>query len=295
MLVFEKHMIHILEEFPIRNWAREEWPIGLSEIPEPPKSLRIRGSIPDDHRFLCVVGPRHYTEYGKMVCEKLISELAGHPICIVSGLAFGIDSIAHRAALRAKLPTIAFPGSGLDETIIYPQSHIHLAKDILENGGALISEFEDNFGIHKFMFPQRNRLIAGIADAVLIIEAREKSGTTITARLATDYDREVCAVPGSIFSQNSEVTHRLIKSGARVVTSANDILEALRIETHQSILALPTLDANEKLLMSHLTHPIAIDELCAVSGLAMHIINATVSKLELRGQIKVINGKICQK
>lgn len=288
-------MIHILDEFPIRNWVREEWPIGLCEIPEPPRSLRIRGTIPADCKFLCVVGPRHYTEYGKMVCEKLIADLAGYPICIVSGLAYGIDSIAHRAALQAGLPTVAFPGSGLDETIIYPQSHLHLAKDILEHGGALISEFEDNFGIHKFMFPQRNRLIAGIADAVLIIEAREKSGTTITARLATDYNREVCAVPGSIFNQNSEATHRLIKSGARVVTCASDILEALRIESQPSTLLLPQLSANESIVLSHLNNAHTLDELCALTNMSVSTINAVISKLELMNLVKVMNGKICQK
>jgi len=295
LLVFEKHMIHILRKYPIRLWPHNEWPRALLEIPEPPKRLRIRGSLPCDVKFLCVVGPRKYTEYGKIVCEKLLQDLAGYPVCIVSGLAHGMDSIAHKAALQYGLPTIAFPGSGLGESIIYPQLHIHLARDILEHGGALISEFDDDYRVHNYMFPQRNRLLAGIADAVLIIEAREKSGTTITARLATDYNRELCAVPGSILNENSSATNRLIKQGATVVTSYTDILEALRITPSQKILPIAAFDVHERAVMNHVRNPISIDELCRITNLPIDVINMTITKLELKNYIHILNGKICQK
>ncbi len=288
-------MIHILQNYPIRDFPKSEWPIGLSEIPAPPEKLHIRGQIPDDCKFLCVVGPRKYTEYGKMACQKLISGLAGHPICIVSGLAHGMDSIAHQSALDCGLPTVAFPGSGLDEKVIYPHTHVNLAKEILERGGALISEFGNEFGIQNWMFPQRNRLLAGIADAVLIIESREKSGTSITARLATDYNRELCVVPGSIFNENSTGSNRLIRAGATVITTANDILEALHIEPSQIAISFTNISDKEKDLLTHIQEPINVEELVRRSQLSINEINVLITGLEMKNLVCFINGKICQK
>ena len=206
----------------------EEFPPQLLEIPQPPKSLYIRGRLPSkDAVYLAVVGSRNYTSYGKDICEKLIKGLKGFPIVIVSGLALGIDSIAHKTAIGVGLTTMAFPGSGLDNKVLYPRTNISLADEIIKNNGCLISEFEPNFISTLYSFPQRNRLMAGISKAVLIIEAEEKSGTLITARLALDYNRDVLAVPGSAFSSNSNGTNWLIKQGATPVTSSDEILEAL--------------------------------------------------------------------
>ncbi|MEM9337057.1 MAG: DNA-processing protein DprA, partial [Patescibacteria group bacterium] len=217
--------------FPIKELPSAEFPPLLREIPQPPKSLNYRGSLPSPEiRLLSIVGSRKYTTYGKEVVDHLVGGLKGYPVGIVSGLALGIDSLAHEAALKNDLYTLAIPGGGLDDTALYPPSHKRLAHRILEAGGGLLSEFEPTFKATKWSFPQRNRLVAGVSHATLLIEAAEKSGTLITAKLATDYNRELLVVPGSIFSQTSKGTHQFMKLGATPVTSPEDILDILQIE-----------------------------------------------------------------
>ncbi|MBX2866739.1 DNA-processing protein DprA [Candidatus Kaiserbacteria bacterium] len=214
--------------FPIRTI---ECPPYLCEIPDPPEQLYVRGKLPpSDTTYLAVVGSRKYTEYGRRVVETLIQDLRGHNICIVSGLALGIDALAHEAALQNNLHTIAVPGSGLDDSVLYPKTNRRLAERILESGGALLSEFEPTFKATRWSFPRRNRIMAGLSHAVLIIEAEEKSGTLITARMAADYNRDVLVVPGDIFSKNSHGTHQFLKLGATPVTCADDILDALSFD-----------------------------------------------------------------
>lgn len=206
----------------------------LLETPEPPKALWYQGNLPSPKlKLLAVVGSRKYTTYGQQVTEHLLSGLAGYPIGIVSGLALGIDRLAHEAALKHQLYTLAVPGSGLDESVLYPASHKTLAKKILESGGGLLSELSPLTQAAPWTFPQRNRIMAGLTQATLLIEAGEKSGTLITARLAVDYNRELLAVPGSIFSKNCYGTHQFLKLGATLVTSADDILEVLGIKIDQ--------------------------------------------------------------
>src|SRR3989344_6019083 len=212
----------------IKKLAKERFPKALLEIPEPPEDLWIIGEMPPpDFVYLCVVGSRRHTSYGREVCEKIIAGLKGYPIVVVSGLAMGIDAIAHQRALSAGLKTLVFPGSGLSKEAMYPKTNVKLAEDILENGGCLISEFEPNFKATLWGFAKRNRLMAGISKAVLIIEAEERSGTLITARLTTEYNRDLLVVPGSIFSPTSLGTNKLLKQGAAPVTCAEDVLEAL--------------------------------------------------------------------
>ncbi|MCU0660279.1 MAG: DNA-processing protein DprA [Candidatus Pacebacteria bacterium] len=212
----------------IKKLSPEEFPEALREIPKPPKMLYMCGTLPPEGVvYLAVIGSRTATSYGKAVCEKLIEGLAGYPICIVSGLALGMDGIAHTKALAVGLLTVAFPGSGLSKKALSPATHFALAESIVAKGGALISEFAPEFQATIWSFPQRNRLIAGISRAVLIIEAKEKSGALITARLALDYNRDVFAVPGSVFSDNSRGTNALIRGGATVVLESADILRAL--------------------------------------------------------------------
>jgi len=177
--------------------------------------------------ILCVVGSRKYSKYGKAVVEKLISGLKGYPVCIVSGLALGIDGFAHQAALDAGLYTIAFPGSGLNPSVIYPSCHARLAEKIIESGGALLSEFEPGQCATPWTFPMRNRLMAGISHGTLVVECCLKSGTLITAKNAADYARDVAAVPGDIFSPLSAGPHMLIGRGAMMVSCADDLLEFL--------------------------------------------------------------------
>lgn len=217
--------------FPIQEISKDQFPKLLLEIPEPPKTLNYRGVLPlPDLKLLAVVGSREYTPYGEKVVEYLINGLRGYNIGIVSGLALGIDSLAHNAALANNLYTLAIPGSGLEDRVIYPARHKNLAHKILEQGGGLLSEFAPDFTATNWSFPQRNRLVCGISHATLIIEAAEQSGSLITARLCVDFNRDLLVVPGDIFSNNSRGVHQFLKLGATPVTEAKDILNALGLE-----------------------------------------------------------------
>ncbi len=266
----------------------------LKEIPQPPKKLYTQGTLPlSDTKFLTVVGSRKFSSYGKMACEKLIGGLRGYNISIVSGLALGTDTIAHQSALEAGLHTIAVPGSGLNEKVLYPATNRQLAKKIIERGGLLISEFEPDFKATIWSFPQRNRIMAGLADAVLIIEAAEKSGTLITARMATDYNKDVLVVPGSIFSENSSGTNMLIRLGATPIRNSDDILDALDMEkTEKEETDLSELSEEEQKIIIALAEPLSKDELLRQNILPAEKTNATLTLLEIKGIIKEVGGKI---
>jgi DNA processing protein len=275
----------------------EQFPKPLLEIPQPPKILYIRGRLPSpDLIYLAVVGSRKYTSYGKEICEKLIRGLKGYPIVIISGLAMGIDTIAHRTALEVGLITISFPGSGLDNNVLYPRQNIKLAQEIVDAGGCLISEFEPNFISQLYSFPQRNRLMAGISRAVLIIEAEEKSGTLITARMALDYNRDVLAVPGSALSQNSNGTNSLIKQGATPITKSEDILEALgfKIEKQEQTEKEKYADCSkeEMKILELLREGMERDDLVRESGMKVAEANALLSIMEIKDLIKQEMGEI---
>lgn len=276
----------------IRQLAPSEFPPLLREIPEPPAKLYLRGSLPVfDAKLLAVVGSRKYTNYGKQVCESLIQGLCGYNICIVSGLAIGIDGIAHRAALDAGLHTLAIPGSGLDDDVLYPRRHKGLAHEILESDGGLLSEYEPDFRATVWSFPKRNRIMAGVTHAVLVIEAGEKSGTLITSRLATDYNRDVFAVPGSIFSESSRGPHMLIRLGATPVTSAEDILEAFSMETTPREAKLPAeLSSEETHVLALLSEPKDRDTLIRALNVDVSHANILLMQMEMRGIIAEQNG-----
>lgn len=282
-----------------RKLSLDEFPSSLREIPCPPSELFLRGTLPDPTQFyyLAVVGSRKYTSYGKEVTERIIGGLAGYPICIVSGLALGIDGIAHQTALEVGLPTIAIPGSGLSDRVLYPRTNLGLAHEILENGGALLSEYPDDFSATPWSFPQRNRIMAGISAGTLVIEAEEKSGTLITARLALDYNRNVFAVPGSIFSAPSKGTNKLIKQGATPITSATELLEELGfIEpphfTEQQPLDLELFSPDEQVVLLLLDEPRAREEIMARSTLPPARTLSTLTILEIKHTIQERMGKI---
>jgi DNA processing protein len=275
----------------------EQFPKPLLEIPQPPKTLYIRGKLPSaDMVYLAVVGSRKYTSYGRDICEKLIRGLKGYPIVIVSGLAMGIDSIAHRTALEVRLTTMSFPGSGLDNNVLYPKTNIKLAQEIVNSGGCLLSEFEPSFISQLYSFPQRNRLMAGISKAVLIIEAEEKSGTLITARMALDYNRDVLAVPGSAFSSNSNGTNWLIKQGATPVTNSEEVLEALGFKIEKVKLTdkekYADCSKEEIKIIELLREPIERDELVRTCGMDIAKANALLSIMEIKELIKEEMGEI---
>lgn len=267
----------------------------LKQIPDPPKKLYIRGKLPPkSSKLICIVGSRKYTSYGKEVCQKLVSSLAPYNVSIVSGLALGIDSVAHQSALDNNIHTIAVPGSGLSSSAIYPRSHLHLAEKIISSGGALLSEFESDFKATPWSFPQRNRIMAGLSHLTLVIEAEKKSGTLITARLAMEYNRDVAAVPGPIFSKNSTGPHYLIKNGAIPVTNPEDLIQALNLkEEHQELLPFPDLGDNEKKILIILKNgPLAKAELMEKTHLSITECTQALSKLELKQLIFEQLGKV---
>ena len=275
--------------FSIRELPTSDFPPLLREIPQPPKTLNYRGSLPSPHtKLLSVVGSRKYTTYGKQVVDDLIGGLAGYPVGIVSGLAMGIDSLAHEAALQNNLYTLSIPGGGLSDNSLYPATHKPLAHKILESGGGLLSEFEPDFKATKWSFPQRNRLVAGISRATLLIEAGERSGTLITARMATDYNRELLVVPGSIFSATSRGTHQFLKLGATPVTTSQDILDCLQIETKipDSPQLQLTLSPAEEIVISQLTEPMHRDELIRKINLPTNEASQLLMMMEQQGYVK---------
>lgn len=216
----------------MRQLAPRDYPKSLNEIPNPPKHLWLRGTLPPEgHKLLAVVGSRSLTPYGKQVCEMLIQGLSGYPISIVSGLALGADACAHEAALKAGLHTLAVPGSGLDDSVIAPRTNLGLAQEILAKGGGLLSEQEPLHTPFPSDFPSRNRLMVGISDAVLVIEAGERSGTLITARLTAEYDRDLLCVPHRIGDPNGVGANQFIRLGAELVTEPLHILEALGLDS----------------------------------------------------------------
>jgi len=273
--------------FSIKEVLVAEFPALLKEIPQPPKSLNYRGRLPpDDITLLSVVGSRKYTTYGKQVVDELIGGLRGHPVGIVSGLALGVDSLAHAAALHNDLYTLAIPGGGLSDKRLYPATHKALAHQILEAGGGLLSEFEPDFQATNWSFPQRNRLVAGISQATLLIEAAEKSGTLITARMAADYNRELLVVPGSIFSKQSAGTHQFLKLGATPVTCTADILDVLGVEqavTTDS--AAVTVSPAEAKVLALLNEPLHRDVLTRELGLDVSAAGQLLMLMELNGLI----------
>ena len=211
----------------MKRLPREEYPNNLIHISDAPKFLYLRGELPKkENKILAVVGSRANTEYGRKVCEYLIDGLKGKNVTIVSGLAIGIDSIAHTSAIRNNLQTIAIPGSGITDKSIYPKRNLDLALKIIETGGGLISEYDETQAIQPFMFPKRNRLMVGMADAVLVIECEERSGTFISAKMAAD-NKDLMVVPQNVFSKTSKGVSILLKEGAIPVSSPEDIIDVL--------------------------------------------------------------------
>lgn len=283
-------------DFQLKTLEGKDIPESLREIPQPPKKLYIAGVLPDEGiTCLAVVGSRKATTYGKDVVRKLISGLRGYPIAIVSGLAVGIDSLSHEAALDAGLLAVGFPGCGLSEKVFFPPSSLKLAHKILESGGCLISEFEPDLKAAFYTFPMRNRLVAGLSKAALIIEAQEKSGTLITARMALDYNKEVLAVPGNINSDYSKGTNRLIKSGATPITSSDDILEALGFKIDEAAKQESLFEdarPEEKAVLKLLVEPLVRDDLIRAMKIPTSAANALLSVMEIKGLIKEELGEI---
>ncbi len=276
-------------ENDLRQLLPHEYPEQMREIPDVPKQLWIRGALPPpDTKLLAVVGSRALTSYGREATNKLISGLTGYPISIVSGLALGADAAAHRAALAAGLHTVAMPGSGISDSAIAPRTNFGLAQDILKSGGALLSEYPPDGVAATWTFPQRNRLMVGLSHAVLVIEAGERSGTLITARLAGEYNRDLLCVPHRIGDPHSFGAHLFIRLGAALVSESSHILEALGIREQETERKQSTLElsGDEKILYDLLTEPLPRDEIIRRSKLSTGDALTALVMLELRGVLK---------
>lgn len=282
--------------FPIRQLPYSQFPLLLREIPDAPQRLFIRGEMPPTERImLCVVGSRACTAYGRRMTHKLIAGLARYQITIVSGLALGLDSEAHTAALEVGLPTIAVLPSSLDDVSLYPAGNVHLAQTILVKGGALLSENEAPFKAMLHSFPERNRIVAGMSKATLILEAGDHSGTLITARLALDYNREVLAIPHELERPTGVGVNRLLREGATLVRDSADILTALGLTPSEERIQapLPTdLTPHESAILTLLTEPLPTDELITRTSLSAQEANVAISSLLIRGIITERLGNI---
>jgi len=268
------------------------YPPRLKQIYDYPPLLYIRGTlVPEDEWAIAVVGTRRASVYGRQVAGEIVTDLVRNKITIVSGLARGIDAMAHRTALEKGGRTIAIAGCGLDT--VYPGDHVTLARQITEQG-ALISEFPLGTKPKAEHFPQRNRIMSGMSLGVLVIEATEKSGATITAHWAVEQNRDVFAVPGSVFSPASKGTNRLIQEGAKLVRNCADILEELNLTMMPQQLEMkelvPTTDTEYQLLSCLSREAIHIDEICRHSGLPAAAVSSTLAMLELKGLAKQIGG-----
>jgi DNA processing protein len=266
------------------------YPSRLKEIYDFPPVLYIRGALkPEDDWCLAVVGTRRATVYGKQITEEITADLARSKITIVSGLARGIDTIAHRSALEAGGRTIAVFASGLD--IVYPAENERLARDIAANG-AIISEYPLGMKPRAENFPRRNRILSGLSLGTLVTEAGEGSGAMITAHMALEQNREVFAVPGSILSPASRGTNRLIQEGAKLVREYIDILEELNLMTVERQIEMREIlpeSENEAVLLKQLSaEPAHIDEVCRRSGLPAATVSGTLAMMELKGLVKQV-------
>lgn len=274
------------------NIINSIYPKILKEIHDPPKVLYIRGSFNEKDRIaIGVVGTRDYTNYGKQVTENITKELARSGITIVSGLAKGIDTFAHKSAIENGGRTIAVTGSSVDQKSIYPACNRKLADKITENG-AVISEYPPGKKSERWFFAQRNRIISGLSLGILVVEAPEKSGALITAAQALEQNREVFAVPGSIYSENSIGTNKLIKMGAKLVTCANDILEELNLPlVKNTTKQFKPENKQEEIIINIISkEPIHINEIVKKGKLDISVVNSILISLELQGVIKNLNG-----
>lgn len=270
----------------------KEYPSLLKEIPSPPLGLYLRGKVSLEKPMLALVGTRKASVYGKVVAEKLTKELVNYGFIIVSGLAWGIDTIVHQSALAHGGETIAVLGSGLD--IIFPRINKKLSERII-NQGALLSEYPLGSPPLKHHFPLRNRIISGLSLGVIIIEAPEKSGALITAKFALQQNREVFAVPGSIFHQNSTGPHHLIQEGAKLITSVDDILEELNIslfsvKKRKKSISFENQTEEKIYQLLNPEKALLIDTLIEKVNLSTNEVLANLTTLELKGLVKHLGG-----
>jgi len=276
----------------ILTWADEEYPVRLKEINQPPPVLYIRGEyLMDDLFAVAIVGTRKVTPYGRQMTEEIAAFLAANGITVISGLARGVDAIAHQTALKAGGRTMAILGSGVDR--IYPPEHRGLAEQIMERG-AVMSDYAVGTPPDASNFPPRNRIISGLSLAVVVIEAAETSGALITAEFAAEQGREIFAVPGSVLAPQSKGTNRLIQKGAQPLLTPADLMQALdltRMDKQKTARKVLPSDETEALLLNTLGgEPLHVDEIRNQTSLPIEKISAALIMMELKGMVRQVGG-----
>jgi len=286
--------LSLIDRYKIKviTFESSDYPALLKETHDYPAVLYVRGDLaPADADSVAVVGTRRATSYGRQVAEDIVGNLALNGITIISGMARGIDTIAHRSALEAGGRTIAVFACGLD--IVYPPENLKLAKDILENG-ALISEHPLGTKPKPENFPRRNRILSGLSLGVLVVESGERGGALITASFAVDQNREVFAIPGSILSGMSRGPNRLIQDGAKLVRNHVDILEELRLPVVSRQIEMKdtlTPGGNESIIIKCISEePAHVDEICRASGLDISAVISCLAIMELNGLVRQTGG-----
>jgi len=267
------------------------YPKKLKQIADPPKKLYVIGNLASlsEKTAVSIVGSRAVTPYGRQVTTQLATGLASKGIAIVSGLALGVDGLAHQAALDAGGYTVAVQACGLDR--FYPSSHHNLAKQILASGGAVISEYPEKTEPYPINFVARNRIVSALCDGLLITEATERSGTLHTANFALEQGKTVMAVPGNITSSNSTGTNNLIKTGATPITSVQDVLHALNIGKQTSLMTVIAANAEEAVVLQLMQRGITDGgELQTHSKLSPEIFNQTLTMLEITAKIRPLGA-----
>jgi len=277
------------------TYEEKDYPENLKKIKDPPIVIYYKGELESiENPILAVVGARKMTSYGKDVCEYFVEELAKKGVVIVSGLALGVDTQAHRTALKMGGKTVAVLGSGLE--MIYPRANYSLAEKIVEKKGAVITEYPLDYPALPENFPARNRIISGISLGVLIIEGARNSGTLLTAMHAASQGREVFAVPGPIDSLTSWTPHFLIKNGAKLVSSIEDILEEIdlniKIEERKVREIVPQDEKEEKILQALEEGPTHLDEIVRITKIKVSQISEKLTFLELKGMVKNLGGGV---
>jgi DNA processing protein len=294
-----KEELHFLRKFNIRSLfiTDDAYPQRLLNCPDAPVLLFYKGDVDLNHpRIISLIGTRNNSDYGKVLTEKLVKDLAVFNVLVVSGLAFGIDGIAHKAAMKNNLPTVGVLAHGLDQ--LYPVQHSGIAKEMIKKGGGLLTEFTNGIKPDKHNFPARNRIVAGMSDATIVVETGIKGGSVITAELANGYNREVFAFPGRVNDPKSVGCHFLIQENkAILVTGAEDLVKYMNWDNttvrKEKSLAVD-LSENEQRIVAILkekesTH---IDEINNKSALSTSMVAATVLNLELRDLVRSMPGKL---
>jgi DNA processing protein len=289
----EKYMAKVSAQgIQILTWEDDLYPSRLKDIDQPPPVLYVRGTLTNEDTWsVAVVGTRRVSAYGRQVADELAAYLANNGVTVISGLARGVDAIAHQSALKAGGRTIAVLGCGVDR--IYPPEHAQLAARIITSG-ALLSDYAPGSEPDAANFPPRNRIISGMSMATVVVEAPEASGALITAQFAVDQGREVFAVPGSILSAQSRGTNQLIAQGAHPMLSARDLLDVLNLrrvtEQREVRKILPGNEIEAKLLGVLSQDPLHMDDIRNQTGLPIERVSATLVMMELKGLVRQVGG-----